>query len=109
MKCIFSSQFKELVTAICTAVVALALISAILTMITCIVGYISFQWFDLALEIKASSPLQYYFTQGLELISILIVMGLLAAAVYTFVLYPIYFLIFKIKRVLNFIFTCKGN
>ena len=109
MKCVFSSQFKELVTSICTAVVIVALAFAIFTMIACIVGYISFQWFDLALAIKASSPLGYYTNQGIVLIVVLFVMGMVAVASYTLILYPLYFLIFKFKIVFNFIFTCKGK
>ena len=109
MKCVFSSQFKELVTSICTDVVAVVLGSALLTMIACIVGYISFQWFDLALIIQATSPTHYYMVQGITLIVLLFMMGLLAVGSYTLVLYPLYFLIFKFKRVFNFIFTCKGK
>lgn len=85
------------------------LTTAYITLATAI-GYTSLHWFDLALAIKVvEGPFEYYLMQGIVLTVATVIVTIILMMFYSLVLYPLYFLIFKYKKVLNYIFDCKGK
>ena len=109
MKCSLSSEFKTLTFELAIVTVVVVSIISILMGFVSGVGYIALHWFDLSLVGKASSPFEFYFAQGTT-ITLLTAMTVLSMwLTYKLILYPLYYLIFNFKKILNFIFDCKGN
>lgn len=73
------------------------------------IGYIALHWFDLSLVGKASSPFEFYLVQGFTIIFLTAMIAVSLWLIYNIILYPLYYLIFNFKKVLNYIFDCKGN
>lgn len=110
MKCILSNEFKELCSSVLYTVIFVAMLTAAFIALSTAIGYTSLHWFDLALEIPVvEGPFEYYLKQGTTLIVITTTIILLLILFYSLVLYPLYYLIFNFKKVLNYIFDCKGN
>lgn len=110
MKCVLSKEFKELCSSALYVAIFVAMLTAAFIALSTAIGYTSLHWFDLALAIPVvEGPFEYYLKQGIALIVITTIIILLLILFYSLVLYPLYFLIFKYKKVLNFIFDCKGN
>lgn len=109
MKCSLSSEFKTLTfeLAIVTAVIV-SMLSMLMGLVSG-VGYISLHWFDLILVGKASSPFEFYFVQGATILALMAIIALSLLLIYKLILYPLYCLILNFKKILNFIFDCKGN
>lgn len=115
MRCIFSTQFKQLIKdlskATSIATVFISLLSFIFFLSLAGLGYISIHWFDFINFVNSytKGPIDYYFKQGFYTF-LLLVMGIVAlVAVYRLILYPIYYFIRFPKRVLNYIFDCKES
>ena len=110
MKCVLSNEFKELCSSAAYTLLFITMLTAAYITLATVIGYTSLHWFDLALEIKVvEGPFEYYLKQGITLTVVTVVLILLLTMFYSLVLYPLYFLIFKYKKVLNYIFDCKGN
>ena len=109
MNCKLSPQFKELCLIISCILIGGIVIALLLISIFFIVGYTSLHIFDLVLILKADSPSEYYFFQGMILVCLFVIAIGLTCIIYLAIIYPLYFLIFKYKKVLNFIFDCKDN
>lgn len=110
MKCRLSSEFKTLSFKLAIVTVAIVSITSIIIGLVSGIGYIAFHWFDVSLAIKVvEGPFEYYLKQGIILSVIIVGLILLLILFYSLVLYPLYYLIFNFKKVLNFIFDCKGN
>ena len=109
MKCSLSSEFKTLTFELAIVTVAVVSIISILMGFVSGIGYIALHWFDLILVTKASSPFGFYFTQGTDILAIISMTILSLLLIYKLILYPLYCLIFNFKKILNFIFDCKGN
>lgn len=110
MKCVLSSKFKELCSLVLDTAIFVAMLTAAFIALSTAIGYTSLHWFDLALSIQVvEGPFEYYLKQGIILTVITVGLILLLILFYSLVLYPLYFLIFKYKKVLNYIFDCKGN
>ena len=109
MKCSFSSEFKTLTFELAVVTVVVVAMISILMGFVSGVGYITLHWFDLSLVTKASSPLEFYFTQGTIIIALIVIIAVSSLLIYKLILYPLYYLIFNFKKILNFIFDCKGN
>lgn len=109
MKCRLSSKFKTLPFELAIVTVVVVSIVAILMGFVTGVGYITLHWFDLSLVGKASSPFEFYLLQGFAIIFPTVMLALFLRIIYTLILYPLYYLIFNFKKILNFIFDCKGN
>ena len=108
MKCVLSNEFKELCSSVLYTAIFVAMLTAAFIALSTAIGYTSLHWFDLALEIPVvEGPFEYYLKQGIILIVITIVLILLLTMFYSLVLYPLYYLIFNFKKILNFIFDCK--
>lgn len=115
MRCIFSTQFKQLIkdlsiaTSIATAVISS--LAFILFFSIAGLGYVSIHWFDFInfVDGYTKGTIEYYFSQGTHIL-LLLVTGIVAlVVVYSIILYPIYYLIRFPKRVLNYIFDCKES
>lgn len=74
-----------------------------------VVGYITLHWFDLSFVTNASSPFEFYLEQGFSTLALIVMAAISLVAIYTLILYPLHYLIFNFKKILNFIFNCKGN
>lgn len=109
MKCRLSSKFKTLSFELAIVTAVVVSIVAILMGFVTGVGYITLHWFDLSLVGKASSPFEFYLLQGFITIFLTVMLALFLRIIYTLILYPLYYLIFNFKKILNFIFDCKGN
>lgn len=109
MKCRLSSKFKTLSFELAIVTVVVVSIVAILMGFVTGVGYITLHWFDLSLVGKASSPFEFYLLQGFITIFLSSMIIAFLFLVYALILYPLYYLIFNFKKILNFIFDCKGN
>lgn len=110
MKCSLSSEFKTLSFELAIVTVAIVSITSILIGFIYGVGYTSLHWFDVSLAIQVvEGPFEYYLKQGVILTVIITILIFLLTMFYSLVLYPLYYLIFNFKKVLNFIFDCKGN
>lgn len=109
MKCSLSSEFKTLSFKLAIVTVVVVSIISIPMGFVAGVGYIALHWFDLSLVGKASSPFEFYSVQGFAIIFLTTMTALSLWLIYNIILYPLYYLIFNFKKVLNFIFDCKGN
>lgn len=109
MKCKISSEFKTLTFELAIVTVVVVSIISILMGFVSGVGYIALHCFDLSFVGKASSPFEFYFAQGTTIIALISIITLSLLLVYKLILYPLYCLIFNFKKILNFIFDCKGN
>lgn len=109
MKCQLSSEFKTLTFELAIVTVVVVSIISILMGLVSGVGYIALHWFDLILVGKASSPFEFYFAQGTTIILFTAMIALSLWLIYKLILYPLYCLIFNFKKILNYIFDCKGN
>lgn len=110
MKCVLSNEFKELCSSVLYIAIFITMLTAAYVTLATVIGYTSLHWFDVALAIQVvEGPFEYYLKQGTILTVATVVLIFLLATFYWLVLYPLYYLIFKYKKVLNFIFDCKGN
>lgn len=110
MKCVLSNEFKELCSSAAYTLLFITMLTAACITLATVIGYTSLHWFDLALSIQVvEGPFEYYLKQGVILTVIIAILIFLLAMFYSLVLYPLYYLIFNFKKVLNFIFDCKGN
>lgn len=109
MKCRLSSEFKTLSFELVIVTAVVVSIVAILMGFVSGIGYIALHWFDLSLVGRASSPFEFYSLQGFAIIFLTVMLALFLRIIYTLILYPLYYLIFNFKKILNFIFDCKGN
>lgn len=111
MRCVFSTQFKQLIKDLSIATVVISSLAFIFFLSIAGLGYVSIHWFDFTnfVDVYTKSPIEYYFKQGFFIL-LLLVTGIIAlVAVYSIILYPIYYLIRFPKRVLNYIFDCKES
>ena len=109
MRCVFSTQFKQLIKdlSIVTVFISSLVLIAFLSMAG--LGYVSIHWFDFINFVDAytNGPIDYYIRQGFY-VGVLLALSILALiTVYGIILHPIYYLIRFPKRVLNYIFDCK--
>lgn len=110
MKCVLSSEFKKLCSSALYTAIFIAMLTAATVFLFTAIGYTSLHWFDLAFPLKVvEGPFEYYLKQGIILTVITVVLIILLSMLYSLVLYPLYYLIFNFKKVLNYIFDCKGN
>lgn len=109
MKCRLSSEFKTLSFELALVTVTVVSMISILIGFVSGIGYIALHWFDLSLVGRASSPFEFYSVQGFAIIFLTVMLALFLRIIYTLILYPLYYLIFNFKKILNFIFDCKGN
>lgn len=111
MRCVFSTQFKQLIKDLSKVTVFISSLAFIIFFSIAGLGYISIHWFDFINFVDAytQGPIDYYLKQGFCIL-LLLVTGIVAlVAVYSIILYPIYYLIRFPKRVLNYIFDCKES
>ena len=110
MKCVLSKEFKELCSSALYVAISITMLATAYIALATAIGYTSLHWFDLALEIQVvEGPFEYYLKQGITLTVVTVILIFLLTMVYSLVLYPLYYLIFNFKKVLNYIFDCKGN
>lgn len=109
MKCRLSPKFKTLSFELALVTVTVVSMISILIGFVSGIGYIALHWFDLSLVGRASSPFEFYSVQGFAIIFLTVMLALFLRIIYTLILYPLYYLIFNFKKILNFIFDCKGN
>lgn len=110
MKCVLSNEFKELCSSVAHTLLFITMLTAAYVTLATVIGYTSLHWFDVALAIQVvEGPFEYYLKQGIILTVATVVLIFLLTTFYWLVLYPLYYLIFNYKKVLNFIFDCKGN
>lgn len=109
MKCRLSPKIKTLSFELALVTVTVVSMISILIGFVSGIGYIALHWFDLSLVGKASSPFEFYSLQGFAIIFLTVMLALFLRIIYTLILYPLYYLIFNFKKILNFIFDCKGN
>ena len=110
MKCVLSKEFKELCSAVVYTVIFVVMLTTAYIALATAIGYTSLHWFDVSLAIKVvEGPFEYYLKQGIILTVVIVGLILLLILFYSLILYPLYYLIFNFKKVLNFIFDCKGN
>lgn len=110
MKCVLSKEFKELCSSVLYTAIFVAMLTAAFIALATAIGYASLHWFDVSLAIQVvEGPFEYYLKQGVILTVIITILIFLLTMFYSLVLYPLYYLIFNFKKVLNFIFDCKGN
>lgn len=111
MRCVFSTQFKQLIKDLSKVTVFISSLAFIIFLSIAGLGYISIHWFDFInfVDVYTKGPLDYYLIQGFHIL-LLLVTGIVAlVAVYSIILHPIYYLIRFPKRVLNYIFDCKES
>lgn len=110
MKCVLSKKFKELCSSALYVAISITMLATAYIALATAIGYTSLHWFDLALAIQVvEGPFEYYLKQGITLTVAIVILILLLTMFYSLVLYPLYYLIFNFKKVLNYIFDCKGN
>lgn len=109
MKCRLSPKIKTLSFELALVTVTVVSMISILIGFVSGIGYIALHWFDLSLVGRASSPFEFYSVQGFAIIFLTVMLALFLRIIYTLILYPLYYLIFNFKKILNFIFDCKGN
>lgn len=111
MKCIFSAQFKQLIKELFIVAIVISSLTLIILFSIAGLGYVSIHWFDFInfVDVQTSGPIHYYFIQGLDILLLLVVAIMALVSIYLLILHPIYFLIRYPKRVLNYIFDCKGK
>lgn len=110
MKCVLSKEFKELCSSALYVAIFITMLTTAYIALATTIGYTSLHWFDLALSIQVvEGPFEYYLKQGVILTVVIVGLILLLILFYSLILYPLYYLIFNFKKVLNFIFDCKGN
>ena len=111
MRCVFSTQFKQLIKDLSRVTVFISSLAFIIFLSIAGLGYLSIHWFDFInfVDVYTKGPLDYYLTQGFSIL-LLLGLGIVAlVAVYSIILHPIYYLIRFPKRVLNYIFDCKES
>ena len=111
MRCAFSTQFKQLIKELSKVTVVISSLVFIFFISMAGLGYVSIHWFDFINLVAeyTKDPIDYYITQGIYIL-LLLVTGIVAlVVVYSIILYPIYYLIRFPKRVLNYIFDCKES
>ena len=111
MRCVFSTQFKQLIKELSIVTVFIGLLTLIVVFIIAGLGYVSIHWVDFInfVDIYTNGPMDYYLRQGLNILLLLVVAIVTLVSIYVLILHPIYFLIRYPKRVLNYIFDCKDR
>lgn len=111
MRCVFSTQFKQLIKDLSKATVFISSLAFIIFFSIVGLGYVSIHWFDFInfVDEYTKGPIDYYFIQGFYILALLATGIVALVAVYSIILHPIYYLIRFPKRVLNYIFDCKES
>ena len=113
MRCVFSTQLKQLIKELSIVTIVISSLTLIILFSTVGIGYASIHWWNcynfVTVTSYHTSLLGYYFGQGFYILMFGLIGMAALVALYTFLLYPIYYLIKYYKKVLNFIFTCKGK
>ena len=111
MRCVFSTQFKQLIKGLSIVIVFISSLVFIAFLSMAGLGYISIHWFDFINFVDAytNGPIDYYLRQGFYILLLLVTGVVALVAVYSIILHPIYYLIRFPKRVLNYIFDCKES